>query len=97
LPTRAPFEWENNGELIDWNAKSIFYTEDWHQGGTYIKSMTKQMIVGREDPDMNQRGHMNQNPTETKIWLVLIHTAEGRPLIHIGAFSLLKRHSFCSF
>ena len=34
---------------------------------------------------MNQSGHMNQNPTEPKFWLVLIHTADGRPLIHIGA------------
>ena len=32
---------------------------------------------------------MNQNPTEPIFSLVLIHTAEGRPLVHIGIYLCL--------
>jgi hypothetical protein len=35
---------------------------------------------------MHQRGHINNSPALPKVSLVLIHTAEGRPLIHIGMF-----------
>jgi hypothetical protein len=35
--------------------------------------------LGREDPDINQRFHKNQNPPVPKIRLVLIHTAEAPP------------------
>jgi hypothetical protein len=45
------------------------------------------MRLGRDDSDINQMGHINHNPTEPKISLVLIHTAESRPLVHIWAFS----------
>jgi hypothetical protein len=41
---------------------------------------------GREDPDMNQRGHMNANPTEPK-FAGADSFGRRSPLIHIREFS----------